>query len=128
MEEDSKRGREERIKVFSSKSSVLLEDHSRWTCQNHTIMDKENVIGAQRHTRNTVWPRREGNPAVCDQEGLESTTLNEVSQTERDTFCTISVVCEIYKQTAATEAIRIVATRGVMEFPLSYFKSWRMML
>ena len=49
---------------------------------------------------------------MCDQEGLESTTLNEVSQTERDTFCTISVVCEIYKQTAATEAIRIVATRG----------------
>ena len=65
------------------------------------------ILGATHH---------EGNEMIFPERSLEGIMLCEISQTERNKYCTISLTCGIVKKKKKTELIeaenRLVVSRG----------------
>lgn len=48
---------------------------------------------------NIMLPSKIGNPAICDNlDESGGIVLTELSQTEKDKYCTVSLICEIFKK------------------------------
>ena len=56
-------------------------------------MDKEDVVYL--HNGILLSHKKEWNVAICSNIDLEGITLSEISQTEKDKYCMISLICEI---------------------------------
>lgn len=59
-------------------------------------MDKKDVVRIHNGILFNSHEKGE-HPSICDIMDLEHIFLNEISQTEKDKYCMISLICEILK-------------------------------
>jgi len=59
-------------------------------------MDKENVVFT--YIIEYYSALKKGNAAMCNMINLDSIMLSEISQTEKDRYCIVSLICALLKK------------------------------